>query len=327
MHLWLRAAGAERTSGLTRHTSTMRGNGHVRLVATTVVVVVALAAVTFAGLPSRPAPDAAPSAAVRSVASFAPPPTPAATEPPTPTADPTLESIPTAEPAPDDVLALAGQDGAPGLLDCGTDFRFTLESLDSPTGAEDLPGAEYDALREFVAVNVANGDTQLSLDFKAREVARYDGRVAFLIDRADPGPWGENGGPYSYVYFNRAGATWKWAGSGDCQPRAFGPAGYAGATWTLDPSFRRPRPSDTVLHLLVDGRECSSGRSASGRISPAYVIPDQFEVHIEILVQSLPGGQDCQGVPPTPATLRLPEALGDRQLRDRNAHLLSGTGG
>jgi hypothetical protein len=151
--------------------------------------------------------------------------------------------------------------------------------------------------------------------------------VAFLADRHDPGPWGEDGGPYLYVYFRKTGGLWKWAGSGDCQPRAYAPSEYAAATWTLDPAFRRPRPQDRVLHILVSEFECSSGRSASGRIGPAYVITDRHEVHIEILVQYLPGNQDCQPATPTPARLRLPEPLGDRTVRDTSAHIRTGAGG
>jgi hypothetical protein len=57
------------------------------------------------------------------------------------------------------------------------------------------------------------------------------------------------------------------------------------------------------------------------------VITDRYEVHIEIQVQRLTGEQDCQAVPPTPATLRLSEALGDRALRDTNAHIRTEAGG
>jgi hypothetical protein len=218
-------------------------------------------------------------------------------------------------------------DGIAGLLSCGSAFAFDFDALRARTGAEDRVGAEYDALRAFIATNVAHGDTTLGAESTARVVARDEERVAFLIDRIDPGPWGENGGPYLDVFFRRVGESWTWAGSGDCQPRAYGFAGYAGATWALDPAFRRPRAADRVLHILVSEYECSSGRSASGRIGPAFVITDRYEVHIEIQVQTLAGAQDCQAVSPTPATLRLPEPLGERGLRDTNAHIRSGSGG
>jgi hypothetical protein len=244
-----------------------------------------------------------------------------------PTPQPTWEPAPSVAPAANDVLALAGDDGVPGLLDCGTGFTFSFDVLAAPTGAEHGVGPEYDALRAFVGGDVATGETRFRLDSPTREVTRSPSVVAFLIDRNDPGPWGENGGPYLYLYFRKVAGVWEWAGSGDCQPRAYGPPGYAAATWSLDPSFRRPRPADRVLHILVSEFECSSGRSASGRIGPAYVITDRYEVHIEILVQWLPGGQDCQAAPPTPATLRLAEPLGDRTLRDTNAHIRSGSGG
>ena len=238
--------------------------------------------------------------------------------------EPTLEPAEWVAPAPDDVLVLAGRDGVPGLLTCAGEFAFDFDALRAPTGAENGDGAEYDVLRSFLDYSITDEGRRYR---PAREVARYEGRVAFLIDRTDPGPWGVDGGPYLDLYVDLVGGAWRSAGGGDCQPQAVGPAGYGAATWALDPEFRRPRPSDRVVHILVSEFSCSSGRSATGRIGPAYVITDRYEVHIEILVQALPGGQDCQAAPPTPATLRLPEPLGDRGLRDTNAHMRTGAGG
>jgi hypothetical protein len=279
------------------------------------------------------APDRSPSPAGSDAtgSSSTPPATsrPRATPEPSPTfgPEPTLPQAPAVDPAPDDVLALAGRGGVPGLLTCGSGFVFGFDAFEKPPGAEDLPGPEYDALREFFRVNVAAGDPQLGPDPSAREVFRSDGRVGFLIDRADPGPWGDNGGPYLHAQFDRAGDTWRWSGSGDCQPRAWPPPGYLPATWTLDPAHSAPTARTRALHILVHERSCSGGRDASGRIGPAYVVTDEHEVHIEILVMDLPRGSDCQGNPLTPARLSLPERIGDRMLRDTNAHLLSGSGG
>ena len=241
--------------------------------------------------------------------------------------EPSLEPIPEVSPSRDEVLDVAGLNGVVGLVTCGTQFAFDVRSLAVPPGAENQAGPEFDALRAFL-----RDDRQLLGPDPGpmpvvREVARYDGRVAFLIDRVDPGPWSDDGGPFLYVYFNRVGGTWQWAGSGDCQPRAYGPSGYEGAQWTLDPAFPAPNPSTRVLHILVSALECSGGGSASGRIGPAYVVVDRYEVHIEIVVKHRSDTEACERVPATPATIELPAPLGDRSLHDTNEHLGAGTGG
>jgi hypothetical protein len=264
-------------------------------------------------------------------ASFAPP---ASTVPPAsigPSAAPAFEPSPVPFPevssATDDVLAAAGSDGTPGLVTCGTDFVFDVNDLDAPTGAQDRAGPEFDALRQFLRDDRDLLGPNPGANPEVREIAREDGRVAFLMERADPGPWSGDGGPFLYVYFNRLGGTWHWAGSGDCQPRAWGPAGYVGAQWALDPAFATPKPSTRVVHVLVSERQCSGGKSVSGRIGPAYVVVDRYEVHIEILVRARARDEVCRPASAAPATLELPTPLGDRGLHDTNEHLGSGTGG
>ena len=244
-----------------------------------------------------------------------------------PVSEASLEPLPDVSPARTDVLDVAGSSGVVGLVTCGTQFAFDVSRLGGPPGAEGQAGPEFDALRTFL-----RDDRQLLGPDPGpmpvvREVARYDGRVAFLIDRIDPGPWSDDGGPYLYVYFNRVDGTWQWAGSGDCQPRAWGPSGYVGAQWTLDPAFPAPNPSTRVLHILVSEPECSGGGSASGRIGPAYVVVDRYEVHIEIVVKHRSDAEACEPTRPTPATVELQAPLGDRILHDTNQHLGAGTGG
>jgi hypothetical protein len=236
-----------------------------------------------------------------------------ATEQPPSTPKPTWAPAPSVDPALDDDLALAGRDGVPGRLYCSNGRTFDFEDLQNPTGAETMSGPEFDILRS----SIGNPPT--------REVARDETGVTFLADDRYPGPWEH--GRYLWVDVDRAGASWKWSGAGDCEPRAWAPPGYGAATWRLDPAFRRPGPTTQTLHVLVSEWACSSGRSAHGRIGPAYVTYDAFTVRIELLVRSLPGDQDCAGVAATPARLRLSEPLGHRTLKDLNAHLLSGTGG
>jgi hypothetical protein len=291
--------------------------GLVPLVIVTLMGIVALSTIDTGsrGLSTiEPSQSASSSAGL--LKSLTPSPSDASAEPtaiPEPTPDRTWPPAPSVEPAPNDELILAGRNGVPGRLYCSNHRTFGFGDLDNPTGAEVRVGPEFDVLRSVVG----NPPT--------REVARDETGVTFLADRRDPGPWEH--GPYIVVDVNRKGGSWDSAGGGDCEPRAWAPPGYGAATWVLDPAFRAPSPTTQTLHLLVREFTCSSGRTAHGRIGPAYVASDPFMVRIQLLVRYVPGEQDCQGVDPTPATLRLPEPLGNRALKDMNAHYLNGAGG
>jgi hypothetical protein len=285
-----------------------------------IVAFVVIIGVSTTGGGSRGLPTAAafPSASGRAAVleASAPSPFEPSAEPPAmpePTPEATWPPAPAVEPAPNDDLALAGRDGVPGRLYCSNWRTFGFEDLDNPTGAEAGIGPEHDVLRSVI------GNTP------SREVTRDEVGVTFLADRRDTGPWEH--GPYLVVDVNRDGDSWRSAGYGDCEPRAWGPPGYGAATWELDPAFRKPRASDRVLHLLVHELACSSGNSPHGRIGPAYVISDPFHIRIELIVRHRPGGQDCPGAEVAPASLRLPEPLDDRTLKDMNAHIRTGAGG
>ena len=91
----------------------------------------------------------------------------------------------------------------------------------------------------------------------------------------------------------------------------FGPA-----TWALDPSFPAPGPAATSLHILVWEQACSSGRPATGRISPPAITTSATTVTVTLGVVPLDGAESCQGPPGTPAVVSLPEPLGTRTLLD-----------
>lgn len=245
------------------------------------------------------------------------------TNAPTPTIEPTPAPVATMKPASDDVLPLAGRDGLPGSLYCGPYMPFPFEALEAPTGAEDRVGPEFDVLRSTAGTDPEPGG-DFGPDPTFREVARDATAVVFLHELpADT----IQDFRYLYILVGRDGLDWRWAGSGDCTPRAVPPPGYGQATWTLDPDFPGPGRDTRTLHILVQELACSSGRSASGRISPAFVIWDERQFDIEVFVETIPGGGDCQAAPPTPATLRLPVRLGDRILFDAGTIGLGGSGG
>lgn len=241
---------------------------------------------------------------------------------PTPEVEPTPWPIESIAAAADDVLRLAGRDGLPGLLHCGG-MPFSFDALDAPTGAEDGVGLEYEVLRSTAGSDPDPGG-DYGPDPTFREVARDSNAVLFLHEVPGGSPEGFR---YLYVRVERDGIDWGWAGSGDCTPRAVAPPGFGQATWTLDPRFPTPGPDTRTLHILVQELACSSGRSASGRISPAFVTWDDRQFDIEVFVETIPGGGDCQANPPTPATLRLPVRIGDRILFDAGTIGLGGSGG
>jgi hypothetical protein len=254
-----------------------------------------------------------------------PPSSPSAptTNPPTPEVEQTPRPVESMAPAADDFLPLAGRDGLPGSLYCGSYMPFAFDALDSPTGAEDRIGPEFDVLRESAGSDPDPGG-DFGPDPTFREVARDANAVLFLYEQ--PADTIED---FRYLFkkIERDGLGWRLTGSGDCTPRAVAPPGYGPATWALDPAFRAPGRDTRTLHILVQELACTGGRSASGRISPAFATWDERELVIEVFVESIPGGGDCQGVPPTPATLRLPVPVGDRALVDPATLDQSGTGG
>lgn len=226
-------------------------------------------------------------------------------------------------PARDDDLALAARGDVPGLIDCGFGLPFTIDALRNPTGAEERAGPEYDALRTLLQQYVVLGE--FDPDPTAREVARGPTTVMFLVDKQRPGSMDPF--PFVPVAVDFAHGYWLGYEGVDCNPQVVEPPGYQAATWRIDPAHSAPTAKSRAIHILVTEHACASGRTAAGRIGPAYVITSDYAITIGILVKRRSGGQDCQGNPPTPARLSLPERIRDRVLQDMYAHLLNGSGG
>lgn len=81
----------------------------------------------------------------------------------------------------------------------------------------------------------------------------------------------------------------------------------------------QPEGDSSSIDLLVMERACASGRSAEGRINIEDIELTPDEVRLNITVDPLGGGQDCQGNPWTPITLELDEQLGARVVVDGSA--------
>jgi hypothetical protein len=200
---------------------------------------------------------------------------------------------------------------------------FAFDALESPTGAEDRIGTEFDVLRESAGTDPDPGG-DYGPDPTFREVARDANAVLYLYEQPE-----DTLQDFRYLFkkIERDGLGWRLTASGDCTPRAVPPPGYGPATGTLDPAGRPSGRERRKLDILVQELACTSGRSASGRISPAFVTWDEREIVIEVFVETIPGGGDCQGVPATPATLLLPVPVEGRTLVDPVALDQGGTGG
>ncbi len=93
--------------------------------------------------------------------------------------------------------------------------------------------------------------------------------------------------------------------------------GRAGpGSWWVDPAAPPLAAESTEIQALVFDAACSSGQSPEGRILEPDIFASDAAFLITVWVRRLPGGQDCQGSPPAPFEIVLPEPLGDRSLLD-----------
>jgi hypothetical protein len=138
-----------------------------------------------------------------------------------------------------------------------------------------------------------------------------------MVRRGGRLQFGAGRGPlYAYMFFELHRGRWSWAGSGDgCEPR-WSHDGLEASTWRLDPDFPPPASADRKVHVLVQEDNCASGRDAEGRILRPLAHYGPNAITLVYFIRPLEGAQTCQGVPPTPAVVRLAEPLGGRELRD-----------
>jgi hypothetical protein len=253
-----------------------------------------------------------------------------------PTGVPTDSLIPaTTEPAdvlPVDglVLPIAARDGASGLISCGGIGPFALEELAGPFGAENLPGPEYDVLRQIIA-QYGRPDNP---EHESLGRATFTDAFRGFRDGAIVGFLGDIGRPegvYASATARFNGTEWAYGGvDGGCIPVGAPGEGWYDAIWVIDPSFDVPTAETRDLHLLVRETyvDCAMDVPITGRLSPAWVFLEQERVRIHLFSQHLEPSGQCTGVDPTPVTVTLPEPLGDRVLKDVVKHdICYGCGG
>jgi hypothetical protein len=197
---------------------------------------------------------------------------------------------------------------ADGRLTCGG-RTFPISALGAPTGAERAVGPEFDALRAALvtfATEFPGSDTWTwRLADKDENGALF---VAEVDAQARPG--------WASVEVTAGANGWRFDGMGQCSPVVVLSAEFRSAIWILDPAFAAPASGSTELQVLVWERDCSSGSSASGRMSVLSIEYAPATVTIIVGVRGLGGNQTCPRPPGTPALLRLTEPLGARTLLD-----------
>ena len=207
---------------------------------------------------------------------------------------------------PDVLVAVVRAADAEPMLTCGGP-PFPASLFEDPAA----PGVPDDMVADVIAVARFWRTEFPDLDRLEWRLAHRDAEsAAFLAQRGES---------WIYLGLMRDEEGWAPAGVGDCTPTpVIGELGPA--HWFLDPAHPAPGPEATELHILVTERECASGRPAFGRIAAPVVVYAPKSLTMVVSVRPLGGGQGCPSNPPTPATVILPEPLGDRTLLDGGRH-------
>jgi hypothetical protein len=188
------------------------------------------------------------------------------------------------------------------LLTCGQ-RPFPRSALDQQPVDTTTNGSEFDALRRaFATYSDIFGD----LSQQPWILAERDGYGATFLSPRDDGYLEE------MVVAGQAG--WVPTTLAECQPAQFDVNSVGSAAWALDPAFPAADATSTELHVLVSESACSSGSSPAGRIVPPVVSYAQDTLSITVAVRNVGGIADCPGNPSLPATIVLPEPVGDRRL-------------
>jgi hypothetical protein len=205
---------------------------------------------------------------------------------------------------------LSSQDA---LLTCGG-RPFPSSSLEAPTGAENEPGPEFDALRWTIAT--FHEAFPESGTWTWQLAGRDDAEANFLSRPAS----GTGPPDWFWIEVTADGSGWKPGSMGTCELRVVLSTEFGPASWALNPAFGSPSADTTELQILVWERACSSGSPATGRMSAPVIDYGADTVTITIGVRPLqvePGaGLSCPMPPGTPASVRLSEPLGERTLLD-----------
>jgi hypothetical protein len=210
---------------------------------------------------------------------------------------------------PQTLVATRVDGSAEDLVICSGGQPFPASVLDGPPDALDRQGPVYDGLRgtlEFFGSEFDGYDKlRWWLAWQSADAAQ------FLAEAPDGG--------YADVAVRLDAGEWVPAGMGGCDLRSAVVPNAGPAEWALDPAYPPPTAASTELHVLVMEQACAGGEPAFGRVAPPVVEYTADSLIMTVGVTPL-GSATCPGHPPTPATVILPEPLGDRELLDGGSH-------
>lgn len=203
------------------------------------------------------------------------------------------------EPIPRHALTTATASDNPLLICDRPPFRAAV--LAGEPVAEQGTHPSDEALRSAVVEDPDLPDEGWWLTYRGRDTAQY------LVD---------NGSTTVEARLHPDAGGWKLSNAKVCDLVAFHGAAETGR-WRLDPRAHPPRPDSRILHLIISGTACVSGRSPFGRIRPLLAQYGTDVIELTVLLRPIDGGfQTCLGSASVRRTVVLDEPLGERELLD-----------
>jgi hypothetical protein len=213
----------------------------------------------------------------------------------------------------------AGADEAEAArYECGG-AEFPGAALRSPFGAQRGESGPARALRRFIRAEIRLDGPQAEFARpRWRRLVRAPGLAVF-------GGAGRRGVTDTYVEVERRDGRWAAQRYGECTPKRV-VAGSEVVAWTLQPGAR-VRPGTRRLRVLLQTGSCDpspAGRRASAARPHRIVVrPSRRSLKVLVLLEPEPLPPDgfCSDVGlALERTLRLPEPVGRRALRDARTY-------
>ncbi len=187
-----------------------------------------------------------------------------------------------------------------------------------PPDFDEFPALDAEA--EQALAELATGEETsleagfLEVDDRTWSIAHRSDTELILFGRdADPAAVITDGAVYARFDRSSADEPFGPSGWGGCWIQVES-ATYGNASIAFD-TTRPPDPSSTELPLVINERNCASGRAPEGRDIVPVVTEGDSQIVIVVLVE--PAGEaDCPSNPWHPITVTLDSPLGDRTILD-----------
>ncbi len=214
--------------------------------------------------------------------------------------------------------AIAGAPAAPDpaeslVATCGP-VRFGS----IPPDIDEFPAIDAEAERALAELTTGD-ETSLEAAFLEAEeriwstAHRSDTELILFGRDADPDAVVTDGAVYARFDRRSADEPFRPGGWGGCRIEVESPT-YGNASVAFD-TTRPADPSSTELPLVINERNCASGRAPDGRETLPVVTESQSQIVIVVLVEPADEGE-CPSNPWHPVTITLEAPLGDRAVLD-----------